>query len=76
MSLGRNGLINCMRASMPGLIPEKMLTDGILMKRPASEDHTAFSQSQLRPGRRLSSPLSSAGPSWPLRSAVSEDATH
>jgi len=33
MSLGRNGLIKCMSASTPGLIPEKMLTDGILMKR-------------------------------------------
>jgi len=34
MSLGRIDLINCVSASTPGLIPEKMLTDGILMKRP------------------------------------------
>jgi len=50
MSLGRNGLINCMSASMPGLIPEKMLTDGILMKRPGSQhpskNHEPFSPQQ------------------------------
>jgi len=34
-SLGRIDLINCMSASTPGLIPEKMLTDGVLMKTPA-----------------------------------------
>jgi len=33
MSLGRIDLINCVSASTPGLTPEKMLRDGILMKR-------------------------------------------
>jgi len=35
MSFGLNCLINCMSASTPGLIPEKTVTDEILMKRPA-----------------------------------------
>jgi len=34
MSLGLNGLVNCMSASTPGLIPEKLLTDEVLLKRP------------------------------------------
>jgi len=36
MSLGPIDLINCMSTSTPALTPEKMLTDGILMKRPGT----------------------------------------
>jgi len=35
-SLGRIDLINCMSASTPGLIPAKILTHGMLMKRPGT----------------------------------------
>jgi len=34
VSLGRIHLINCVSASTPGLTPEQMLSDGILIKRP------------------------------------------
>jgi len=44
MSLDRTGLINCMSASTPGLTPEKMLTDGLLMKRLAEEHHDTWDE--------------------------------
>jgi len=65
MSLCRIDLINCVSASTPGLTPEKMLTDGILMKRPGVGHALAlptrhapglcsFIQNQERPHSKLS----------------------